>query len=923
MKLAKRLSLVFVLFITLTNAAFGINEIIVRAPDIHLSKPGYIDKATLVIEPLGGYSEESLYLEYSDHGQFSPGQKIEIIHRFELPQGAVVNDMWLWIGDSVMKAVCMDTWKTKPVYDSTAGMKGTPAFLTKKGNQYELHIYPLEPGKFRKIKLNFITPAQWIGKTAVTELPLLMLKSNNNTLKPLEILFRTKQDMWGEARISESPDQTFKFLKDTAGYEYKLLNLTDISQFNSLKLTNSINMQNGFYSDLNKGTDSLTYFQASFHFGDAFGLSIDSTSKKNLIGIDLSGDNYKNFSTLIPNLKKLLKASLKANDYFKIIVSGSGKTRKLSSDWIPAAPANIDNSLDKFEHSTFADSITQSRFLNLTFCDSNASKCWKFSGIVSSANVEVFENMYAASDNFSKTDIIASYDHGLERVPSPTELSKILACLDAFFLKGGRFLTYFDFNRNHAEQVASHYINGLNAKSYNHNSMTLYRNINGNIGSDFPDSIDHTETYILKYSDPDVKVELQDNDGNPVIISKRIGKGLIVVSGLWSFNDDATQKRLLELPIMGLKHSFVPFLVKQNLNAISTEYSKNKFDKALVISNSDSLVLEQNSYVWANAYAAQFDSSSKPVFNSVNLIDGTFGVPQSVTVGNVTYYNSGFLLKKVADYMNGIHFETHLNDWDIISSMLPAYSIPSLEQLTFHISVENELVKILDFREIKPEPQDNISPRFYIGSASGESEIKLSFEVKFIGIDSLKTCTFTIPVYHGTPQLYPIISAMLGYEKMKKILANSSFDPARIVQLALKDNLLCDYTSLLALEPNDNIHFMENPFDESNLTRLEYEPKADSSGFSVFPNPFNSQTKILVKVKSPSKVNLYIFNILGQLVKTIADGEEVNSGRYYMWDGKNSFNQTVSSGIYLTRVELKEKSTNKIQTFTRKLLLLK
>jgi hypothetical protein len=924
MKLTKMFSLAIILLIALTKSTFGINEVIVRVPDIYLSKPGYIDKATLVVEPLGGYSEQSLYLEYSDHGQFSPGQKVEIIHRFELPQGAVVNDLWLWIGDSVMKAICMDTWTARSIYDSIVSMKRDPAFLTKKGNQYELHIYPLESGKLRKIKLNFITPTRWVGSTAATELPLLMLKSNNNAVKPLEVLFRTKQDMWGEAGINESPDQTFKFLKDTAGYEYKLLNLTDISQFNSLKLNYKINMQNGFYSDLNKGSDSLTYFQSSFKLKDVFGLSIDSTSKKNLIGIDLSGSSNKNYSILIPNLKKLFKASLKPNDYFNVIVSGAGNTKILSSSWIPAAPVNIDNTLDGFVQSKYADSISQSKLPNLTYCDSHAPNCWGFTGIELFANINKFDNIYLATEIFNKSNIIASYDQGFERIPSSTELPKILASLDTFFLNGGRFVTYYDKNRdNRLEPVATHYINGLSTKAANHNSMTFYRNINGNIGLDFPESIDHAGTYTLKYDDPDVKIELQDKDGNPVVISKRIGKGLIVVSGIWSFNDDAPLKKLLGMPLLGLNHSKAPSQLGQTLNAMSDEYTKNKFDRALVISNSDSLILDQDAFAWSGNYASRFSSSAKPVFNSINLIDGTVSVPPSVTVDNVTYYGSGFLLKKVADNLKGIHFEAHLNDWDIMCSMLSAYSIPSLEQFTLRASADDSPDKILEIREIRQDPQDNNSPKFFIGSANAESEITLDIAAKFTGIDSLKTRSFTVPIFHDTPQINPVISAMLGNEAIKGYFANGGFDTTKIVQLALKYNLLCDYTALLALEPNDKIHFMKDPFDESKLTKVEDEPKADSLGFSVFPNPFNSQTKILVRVKSPSKVNLYIFNILGQLVKTIADGEELIAGKFYTWDGRDSFNQPVSSGIYLTRVELKERDSNKIQAFTRKLLLLK
>jgi hypothetical protein len=199
----------FLYLITFASQILALDELIVRVPDIYSSYPGYIDKSTIVIEPHGGYAEQSLYLEYSDHHQFSVGQKVEIIHRFELPQGAVINDLWLWIGDSVMQAIMLDTWTARSIYDSIVSMKRDPAFLTKKGNQYELHIYPLTPGSYRKVKINYITPTRWIGEQAFVELPLSMLKSNNNTLKPLDILYRVKEDIWGMPLIKEFPGTDF------------------------------------------------------------------------------------------------------------------------------------------------------------------------------------------------------------------------------------------------------------------------------------------------------------------------------------------------------------------------------------------------------------------------------------------------------------------------------------------------------------------------------------------------------------------------------------------------------------------------------------------------------------------------------------------------------------------------------------------
>ena len=199
------------------NSAFS--QLTVRT-DSYGSKPGYIDNATLVVEPHGAYVEQSLYLSYSDHNQF-PSSQVEIVHRFELPANAVINDLWLWIGDSVMQARMLDTWKARAIYDSIVSKKRDPAFLSKNGNIYELHIYPLISGKFRKVKMNFITPTRWFGTDGTAELPLKLLKDNNASKKPVQILFREVERIWGQPALQELPLQTFTVLRDSGGYKYK------------------------------------------------------------------------------------------------------------------------------------------------------------------------------------------------------------------------------------------------------------------------------------------------------------------------------------------------------------------------------------------------------------------------------------------------------------------------------------------------------------------------------------------------------------------------------------------------------------------------------------------------------------------------------------------------------------------------------
>lgn len=85
-----------------------------------------------------------------------------------------------------------------------------------------------------------------------------------------------------------------------------------------------------------------------------------------------------------------------------------------------------------------------------------------------------------------------------------------------------------------------------------------------------------------------------------------------------------------------------------------------------------------------------------------------------------------------------------------------------------------------------------------------------------------------------------------------------------------------------------------------------------------YPNPFNASTLIPVEVPIPGTMELEVYNIVGQRVKTLAR-ETVEPGRYfYNWDGTNDNNHKVASGVYLYRL-----TADKGVSFVRKMVLLK
>jgi hypothetical protein len=79
-----------------------------------------------------------------------------------------------------------------------------------------------------------------------------------------------------------------------------------------------------------------------------------------------------------------------------------------------------------------------------------------------------------------------------------------------------------------------------------------------------------------------------------------------------------------------------------------------------------------------------------------------------------------------------------------------------------------------------------------------------------------------------------------------------------------------------------------------------------------YPNPFNPTTTIDYIIPSDSKVEMVVYNMLGQKVRTLVNGYEKAGTNSVNFDGSN-----LSSGIYFFRL------TSGNNTQNRKMLLLK
>jgi hypothetical protein len=84
-----------------------------------------------------------------------------------------------------------------------------------------------------------------------------------------------------------------------------------------------------------------------------------------------------------------------------------------------------------------------------------------------------------------------------------------------------------------------------------------------------------------------------------------------------------------------------------------------------------------------------------------------------------------------------------------------------------------------------------------------------------------------------------------------------------------------------------------------------------------YPNPFNPETVIEFSLPRAAEVELTIYNVLGQQVRTLAEGFYPAGDQTVTWDATDDQGRRVASGLYLYR--LKAGTT----AITRKMMLLK
>ncbi len=107
-------------------------------------------------------------------------------------------------------------------------------------------------------------------------------------------------------------------------------------------------------------------------------------------------------------------------------------------------------------------------------------------------------------------------------------------------------------------------------------------------------------------------------------------------------------------------------------------------------------------------------------------------------------------------------------------------------------------------------------------------------------------------------------------------------------------------------------HELRTKIDRLGTFRFEVDPAFAGSNLvpesfalkSNYPNPFNPSTTIEYDLSKDGVIELSIYNVLGQKVKTLADGYSLAGNYRVVWNGDNSSGMRAASGVYIYRLSV-------------------
>jgi len=303
-----------------------------------------------------------------------------------------------------------------------------------------------------------------------------------------------------------------------------------------------------------------------------------------------------------------------------------------------------------------------------------------------------------------------------------------------------------------------------------------------------------------------------------------------------------------------------------------------------------------------------FDALAPILNNIVSIKTQEWSIDRVIEDGSYTNQWYGFMTSEanlafnygeaiVVRYIGNEQAEFMWGDTYPIPPELPRYERPEPEVFTF-VQKEDYLpvYATLDFSNLPPD---------------GEPvEIAIYVDGECVGAEVTKSTEMQIKAYLDTDDM-----AQFHDKVVEFVLYSPSKNENQIIKKFAIQN------------PETNLYEIRNSIPENcqNYMKVSLKPQdiADAQAPALtklgnnYPNPFNPDTTIRFDLAKSGKAKLEIFNIKGQLIKSLVNDKMEAGFHSIKWNGRDENGKQASSGVYFYRL------TSGGKSLTNKMLMLK
>lgn len=305
-----------------------------------------IEESTVVIHPRGNYFEINVYMSISydfDSWFFKNYNELEYMWEFSLPEEAIMDEFWIWFGDSVMEAEIMDKWTAEALFNDVSTPVRNPGLLTQsspRGNglvDYELRLFPVMRNETKRYKIQYLVPARPFEGALRLWLPSTQLVSENTLpMDQLRILYKYDANN-EEPRIIGTDVLSATHFADKKTWEI----FTPLEQDQFIEMTVPTQLANtDFYFTTSNQNDEKFY-----HFAvNPPEVPLVKEPRNILFIIDFNRVNTNGLDGeyLMTFLKETIHRSLDEEDSINVFIAYD-QIIQGSENWIACSDANIDS----------------------------------------------------------------------------------------------------------------------------------------------------------------------------------------------------------------------------------------------------------------------------------------------------------------------------------------------------------------------------------------------------------------------------------------------------------------------------------------------------------------------------------------------------------------------------------------------------